>query len=159
MSSDLEGLLLDLHHVAIVVRSIDEARDVYVNTLGLVPSETEHVADQKVNVLICHGGSQRIELVEPAAPDSPVTKFLEKRGGGLHHLAWRVTDLDDVLARLKERGTALIDEEPRAGAHGMRIAFLHPRATGGVLTELVELPAAPEDPLQPSDEPAPGPGE
>lgn len=156
MSSDLEGLLLDLHHVAIVVKSIEDARESYVKGLGLVPGETEHVPGQKVNVLICHGGTQRIELVEPASPDSPVTKFLEKRGGGLHHLAWRVADLEEVLARLKARGTALIDEEPRAGAHGMRIAFLHPKATGGVLTELVELPA--DDPEH-IPAPAPRPGE
>ena len=142
MSQGLEGLVLDLHHVAIAVHSIEEARKTYVAGLGLTAGDVEHVPDQKVNVLICHAGPQRIELVEPAAPDSPITKFLARTGGGLHHVAWRVADIEAALARLKELGMELIHEAPRPGAHGMRIAFLHPRATGGVLTELVELPAA-----------------
>lgn len=137
---NLTGLVRELHHVAIVVPSIDAARAVYEGILGLVAEEPEHVADQKVNVLVCWAGSQRIELVEPAAPDSPVTGFLAKRGGGLHHLAWRVDDLDRTLETLKASGLRLIDEAARPGAHGTRIAFLHPAATGGVLTELVEVP-------------------
>jgi len=82
------------------------------------------------------------ELVEPAADDSPVSNFVARRGGGLHHLAWRVDDLDRALAVLKRAGVRLIDESPRPGAHGTRVAFVHPKATGGVLSELVEDPSA-----------------
>ena len=137
----LRGIVADLHHVAIVVASIDEARRVYVDVLGLRETEVEHVPAEKVNVLVCYAGDQRIELVEPAAEDSPVTKFLARRGGGLHHVAWRVDDLAAALAKLKQSGLRLIDETPKPGAHGTRIAFLHPKSTGGVLTELVEVPA------------------
>jgi len=125
--------------VAIVVPSLAAARKTYVELLGLASDgAVEHVPDQKVNVLVCRAGTQRIELVEPAAPDSPVSSFLAKRGGGLHHLAYRVDDLEQSLQRLKAAGLRLIDEHARPGAHGTRIAFLHPSATGGVLTELVE---------------------
>lgn len=136
----LRGVVRDLHHVAIVVPSIADARATYEAALGLSAGEPEYVADQKVNVLVCHAGAQRIELVEPAAPDSPVSSFLAKRGGGLHHLAWRVDDVAAAIARLEAAGLQMIDRAPRPGAHGTRIAFVHPRSTGGVLTELVELP-------------------
>ena len=140
----LAAVVRELHHVAIVVPSIQSARAVYVDTLGLTAAEVEHVADQKVNVLVCYAGGQRIELVEPASEDSPVSRFLETRGGGLHHVAWRVDDLEAALGRLRSAGLRLIDESPRPGAHGTRIAFVHPKATGGVLTELVELPVPPD---------------
>ena len=136
----LSGIVRDLHHVAIVVPSIDEARGLYVDLLGLKAGEPEHVADQKVNVLVCFAGTQRVELVEPSAPDSPVSGFIAKRGGGLHHLAWRVDDLEAALAKLKAAGVRMLDEAPRLGAHNCRIAFIHPKATGGVLSELVEDP-------------------
>jgi methylmalonyl-CoA/ethylmalonyl-CoA epimerase len=138
----LAGVVRGLHHVAIVVESIEAAREAYVDLLGLQPREVEHVPDQKVNVLVCYAGSQRIELVEPAAADSPVSGFLAKRGGGLHHLAWRVDDCAAAIARLQAAGARLIDEAPRPGAHGTRIAFVHPKTTGGVLCELVEDPHA-----------------
>lgn len=131
-----------LHHVAIVVPSIREARRTYVDLLGMTCGDVEFVADQKVNVLVCWAGAQRIELVEPAAPDSPVSAFLEKRGGGLHHLAYRVDDVAAAIAALERGGVRMIDSAPRPGAHGTRIAFVHPKSTGGVLTELVEEPAA-----------------
>ena len=130
-----------LHHVAIVVASIDEARTTYVDLMGMTCGEVEHVADQKVNVLVCWAGEQRIELVEPAADDSPVTGFLAKRGGGLHHLAYRVDDVAAAIATLEAGGVRMIDSAPRPGAHGTRIAFVHPKSTGGVLTELVQEPA------------------
>jgi methylmalonyl-CoA/ethylmalonyl-CoA epimerase len=136
----LAAVVRDLHHVAIVVPSIDEARKLYVDVLGLIAGEPEHVADQKVDVLVCMAGTQRIELVQPSSPDSPVSGFIAKRGGGLHHLAWRVDDLEAALAKLKAAGVRLIDEAPRPGAHGCRIAFIHPKSTGGVLSELVEDP-------------------
>ena len=135
----LRGLVRGLHHVAIVVPDIASARQTYEGALGLGAGEVEHVADQKVNVLVCRAGTQRIELVEPATPDSPVSKFLE-RGGGLHHLAWRVDDCAAAIASLMEKGVRMIDEAPRPGSHGTTIAFVHPKATGGVLMELVEDP-------------------
>jgi len=140
MHPALQSVVQGLHHVAIVVPSLAEARKTYVDVLGMTAGEPEHVPDQKVNVLVCHAGTQRIELVEPAAPDSPVTGFLAKRGGGLHHLAYRVASVERALAVLKAAGLRLIDERPRPGAHGTRIAFLHPSAANGVLTELVEDP-------------------
>jgi methylmalonyl-CoA/ethylmalonyl-CoA epimerase len=138
----LAPLVCGLHHVAIVVESIAAARGVFEQALGLRAAELEHVADQRVNVLVLYAGTQRIELVEPASPDSPVSRFLAKKGGGLHHLAWRVEDLQAALARLQSAGVRLIDAAPRPGAHGTRIAFVHPAATGGVLMELVEDPGA-----------------
>jgi len=143
MHPALDSLVQGLHHVAVVVPTLAEARRTYVEVLGMTAGEPEHVPDQKVNVLVCHAGSQRIELVEPAAPDSPVSRFLEKRGPGLHHLAYRVRDVARALERLRAAGLRLIDESPRPGAHGTRIAFLHPSATSGVLTELVEDPHHP----------------
>jgi methylmalonyl-CoA/ethylmalonyl-CoA epimerase len=141
MNDALESVVAGLHHVAIVVDSIEAVRPIYVDALGMTPGEVEFVADQAVNVLVVQAGSQRIELVEPAGADSPVSKFLAKRGGGLHHLAYRVENLEQALDRLRAAGLRLIDETPRPGAHGTRIAFLHPQATGGVLTELVEDPS------------------
>lgn len=138
----LAALVRGVHHIAIVVPSIAQARKVYEGVLGLKAGEPEYVADQKVNVLVTWAGEQRIELVEPAAPDSPVARFLEKTGGGLHHVAYRVDDVAAALATLKAAGVRLIDEAPRPGAHGTRIAFVHPKATGGVLSELVEEPRA-----------------
>ncbi len=140
MHPALQSVVQGLHHVAIVVPSIAAARKTYVDVLGMQAGAVEHVPDQKVNVLVCHAGEQRIELVEPAAPDSPVTAFLAKRGGGLHHLAYRVANLETALARLRAAGLRLIDESSRPGAHGTRIAFVHPSAANGVLTELVEDP-------------------
>lgn len=136
----LRGVVRGLHHVAIVVPSIAEARASYEG-LGMMAGEPEYVPEQKVNVLVCMAGEQRIELVEPAADDSPVTGFLAKRGGGLHHLAFRVDDVAQAIETLLARGLRMIDEAPRPGAHGTTIAFVHPKATGGVLMELVEDPA------------------
>ena len=140
MNDALASVVTGLHHVAIVVESIDAARSVYVEALGMTPGTVETVADQGVNVLVVQAGDQRIELVEPAGPDSPVSKFLAKRGGGLHHLAYRVENLEHALERLRAAGMDLIDDAPRPGAHGTLIAFLHPKGTCGVLTELVEEP-------------------
>lgn len=138
----IQGCVRGLHHVAIVVPSIEDARATYVDVLGMTAGEVEHVPDQKVDVLVCYAGSQRIELVTPAAEDSPVTRFLEKRGGGLHHVAYLVDDVEAAIAQLDAAGVQLIDHSARPGSHGTRIAFVHPRATGGVLTELVEDPNA-----------------
>jgi len=137
---ELHGIAGDLHHVAIVVRSLAESRPAW-EALGLTSGEPEFVEDQDVNVLVCHIGGQRIELVEPASETSPVSKFLAKRGPGLHHLAFEVADCAAAIEMARARGLDLIDEAPRPGSHGTTIAFLHPRATGGVLCELVEAPS------------------
>ncbi len=136
----LQGIVSGLHHVAIVVESIEKARAVYEGALKMPAGEVEFVPDQKVRVLVVHAGSQRIELVEPASPDSPVTAFLAKRGPGLHHLAYSVENIERAIAACKAAGLRMIDEKPRPGAHHCRIAFVHPSATGGVLSELVEEP-------------------
>ena len=133
----LSGIVCGLHHVAIAVRSIDEARAFWECTLGMRAGEPEVIPDQGVRVLLLFAGEQRIELVEPAGENSPVTRFLE-RGGGVHHLAWSVDDVADAIRRLVACDVRMIDREPRPGAHGTTIAFLHPKATGGVLMELVE---------------------
>ncbi|MCY2960566.1 MAG: methylmalonyl-CoA epimerase [Planctomycetota bacterium] len=138
----IQGVAQGLHHVAIAVKSLAEARGAYELALGLVATEPEFVPDQRVNVLVLYAGAQRIELVEPASPDSPITKFLEKTGGGIHHLAWKVSDVAAAIAHLKSHGVRMIDEAPRPGAHGTTIAFVHPKSTGGVLMELVQEPRA-----------------
>jgi methylmalonyl-CoA/ethylmalonyl-CoA epimerase len=131
-----------INHLGIAVRSLDEHRAYYETTLGAVFEGIEEVPEQKVRVAFYTvgpaGAEVRLELLEPTAPDSPIAAFLEKRGEGLHHVAYTVRDLDGRLAALREAGVRLIDQAPRNGAHGVRIAFLHPKSTGGVLTELCE---------------------
>jgi methylmalonyl-CoA/ethylmalonyl-CoA epimerase len=127
-----------ISHIGVAVSSIDEAVPFYRDTLGMEFEGTEVVADQKVKVAFFVVGESRIELLEPTAPDSPVAKFLEKNGPGVHHIAYEVNDLEGQLDTLKSRDVRLIDTAPRGGAHGTRIAFLHPKASGGVLTELCE---------------------
>jgi methylmalonyl-CoA epimerase len=129
---------LPLDHVAIAVPSIAGALPVYELLTGGSGSPAERVEAQGVNVAFVGEGTGRIELIEPLSPDSPVGRFLQKRGPGLHHLAYRVPDLEATLRRLQEEGVRLIDQQPRFGAHGRMIAFLHPESTGGVLIELVE---------------------
>ena len=140
LPESLRPLVVGLHHLAIAVPDLARARELYEGALGLEAGPVEHVADQRVNVLVLRAGGQRIELVEPAAEDSPIGGFLARRGPGLHHVAWRVLELQAALDHLAAQGVALIDRSPRPGAHGTRVAFLHPRATGGVLMELVEEP-------------------
>ncbi|HET6201166.1 MAG TPA: methylmalonyl-CoA epimerase [Planctomycetota bacterium] len=130
--------ILEIHHVAVAVRDLAEARSLYVGLLGLEERGAGPVPSQKVRVLFAGAGRSEVECLEPLGPDSTVARFLEKRGPGLHHLAYRVADLAAALAELKRRGTRLIDGAPRPGARGTRVAFVHPSATGGVLTELVE---------------------
>jgi methylmalonyl-CoA epimerase len=124
------------------VTSLAQARELYEKALGMRALPVEFVESQKVNVLVLFSGAQRIELVEPAAPDSPISGFLEKRGPGIHHLAWRVDDCAKAIAALKAAGLKLIDEAPKPGSHGTKVAFVHPKSTGGVLMELVEDPQA-----------------
>ena len=127
-----------IDHLGIAVRSIDDASRFYRDALGLECTGTEEIPDQKVRVAFFPIGDTRVELLEPTADDSPIAKFLAKRGPGLHHIAYRVDDLPATLAALKSAGVELIDETPRAGAHGMQIAFVHPKSTAGVLTEFCQ---------------------
>ena len=127
-----------ISHVGIAVNSIEESTPFYRDVLGMDFEGTEVVAEQKVKVAFFVIGESRIELLEPTGPDSPVAKFLEKKGEGIHHIAYEVDDLPKRLDSLKEQGVRLVDEVPRTGAHQTRIAFLHPKASGGVLTELCQ---------------------
>src|SRR5215831_8877994 len=135
-----------VNHIGIAVRSIDAQRTFYEGTLGAAFEGTEEVADQKVRVGFFRIGDVRLELLEPTDPSSTVAAFLEKRGEGLHHVALTVAGIEDRIAELKQSGIRMIDDTPRAGAHHMRIAFLHPRNTFGVLTELCEPASGRESP-------------
>lgn len=130
-----------LNHIGIAVRSIDAQKDYYINTLGAVFEGVEEVPDQKVKVGFFRVGDVRLELLEPSDPTSTVQSFIDKKGEGLHHVAFTVEGLPDRIAQLKTDGLRMIDESPRKGAHHMNIAFIHPKSTFGVLTELCE-PAA-----------------
>ncbi len=134
----MNGKVRGIDHIGIAVESIEKARAFYEKTLGLPFGGIEEVPDQGVRVAFFQAGETRIELLEPASPESAVGRFLQKRGPGIHHLAFRVDDLEGRLASLRAEGIRLIDEKPRTGAHGTRIAFLHPKDTGGVLAELCE---------------------
>lgn len=127
-----------INHVGIAVKSIEAATPFYRDVLGMHYEGCEVVTEQKVRVAFFSVGESRIELLEPTADDSPVAKFLEKNGEGVHHLAYEVADLQRALESLKAQNMRLIDETPRCGAHGTQIAFLHPKASGGVLTELCQ---------------------
>jgi methylmalonyl-CoA/ethylmalonyl-CoA epimerase len=129
---------MKLEHIGIATRGIDEAVGFWRDALGVETIETEEVEDQKVRVAMLPIGESRVELLEPTSEDSPIAKFLEKRGPGIHHIAIRVEDIRATLARLKKNGARLIDEAPRNGASGCLVAFIHPSSTGGVLLELVE---------------------
>lgn len=131
-------MIQKLNHIGIAVTSIEQARPLYEQQLGLAFEGEEVVAAQKVRVAFFRCGEVRIELLEPTAPDSPVAAFLERRGPGVHHIAYETNDIEGDLQRLEGEGVRLIDRVPRGGAHGTRIAFAHPRSTGGVLTELTE---------------------
>jgi methylmalonyl-CoA epimerase len=132
---------MKIDHIGIATRGIQEAITFYRDVLGLEVTETEEVPDQKVRVAMLPVGESRIELLEATAADSPIARFLEKRGPGIHHIAVRVDDIHVALADLKQNGARLIDEQPRPGAGGCLVAFVHPSSTGGVLLELVQNPA------------------
>jgi len=127
-----------LEHIGIATRALDDALSFWRDALGLEVVHTEIVEEQKVRVAMLPVGEARIELLEPTSSDSPVAKFLEKRGAGIHHIAVRVDDIRATLLRLKESGARLIDESPRKGAGGCLVAFVHPSSANGVLLELVE---------------------
>jgi methylmalonyl-CoA/ethylmalonyl-CoA epimerase len=134
-----------INHIGIAVRSIEAQRPFYEGTLGGVFEGIEEVADQKVRVGFFRINDVRLELLEPLDSSSTIASFLEKRGEGLHHLAFTVEDIRARIAELKQSGLRMIDDVPRPGAHHMLIAFIHPKSTLGVLTELCE-PAGAHDP-------------
>jgi methylmalonyl-CoA/ethylmalonyl-CoA epimerase len=127
-----------VNHIGIAVRSIDAQKPFFEGTLGAVFEGVEEVPDQKVRVGFFRVNDVRLELLEPTDPTSTVAAFLEKRGEGLHHIAFTVESLEARIAELKQSGLRMIDDTPRPGAHHMRIAFLHPKSSYGVLTELCE---------------------
>src|SRR5919112_6573479 len=129
---------MKVDHIGVATRSIEESLKFWRDALGLEVRHTETVEEQGVHVAMLPVGEPRVELLEPTGPDSPVARFLEKRGPGVHHVAVRVADIRAALARLKAGGARLIDEEPRVGAGGCLVAFIHPAASGGVLLELVQ---------------------
>src|SRR3954451_4101450 len=130
---------MKINHIGISTRKIDQALEFWAGSLSLEHIHTEIVEDQKVKVAMLPLGESRIELLEPISDDSPISKFLEKRGGGgIHHIAVEVEDIEASLSRLKERGMRLIDEQPRIGAEGCLVAFVHPSSANGVLLELVQ---------------------
>ncbi len=129
---------MKLDHIGIATRQLDEALTLWRDALGLPVDFTEEVTGQGVKVAMLPIGETHIELLEPLSENSPVGKFLEKRGPGIHHVAVRVPDIRAALAQLKEKGTRLIDETPRLGARGCLVAFVHPSSANGVLLELVQ---------------------
>jgi methylmalonyl-CoA/ethylmalonyl-CoA epimerase len=130
--------VLKIDHLGIAVNSIDEGKNFWTDVLGLDFEGTETVEAQKVTTAFFPVGESEVELLESTAPDGPVAKYIEKRGQGIQHIAFRVENVAAALEELKEKGVQLIDQKPRQGAGGAKIAFLHPKATGGVLVELCE---------------------
>lgn len=129
-----------IEHIGIAVKSLDDAIPYYENVLGLKCYAIEVVADQKVKTAFFMVGQTKLELLESTDPEGPIGKFLEKKGEGIHHIAFAVEGLADKLTLIEERGVQLIDKTPRKGAEGLNIGFLHPKSTFGVLTELCENP-------------------
>ena len=130
--------ILKIDHLGIAVKSIGDGRKFWTDTLGLPFEGSETVTEQKVTTAFFPVGESEVELLESTADDGPVAKYIEKRGEGIQHVAFRVENIEEALNELKEKGVRLIDEKPRMGAGGAKIAFLHPKATNGVLVELCE---------------------
>ena len=127
-----------IDHIGIAVKGIEQAGKFYTDVLGLTIEDVENVADQKVNVAFIPITDSEVELLESTDPDGPVAKYISARGEGVQHIAFRVEDIDKTLEELKEKGVRLIDQTPRKGAGGARIAFIHPKETNGVLVEICE---------------------
>ncbi|HEU5238727.1 MAG TPA: methylmalonyl-CoA epimerase, partial [Pyrinomonadaceae bacterium] len=127
---------MKIDHIGIATEAIEQASGFYRDALGLMVADVEVVSEQKVRVAMLPIGETRIELLEPTSSDSPISKFLAKRGPGIHHIAIQVEDIRKSLEKLKREGARLIDETPRTGAGGCLVAFVHPSSTGGVLVEL-----------------------
>ena len=131
-------MLTKINHIGIAVKSLEESIPFYRDNLGMAFLGTEEVAEQKVKVAMLQVGESKIELLEPTSEESPVAKFIEKSGPGIHHLAYEVENIEAAIAKLLSDGTRMIDEKPRNGAHGTRIAFIHPKSSNGLLTELCQ---------------------
>lgn len=131
-------MIKSLDHIGIAVANLDEALKLYRDALGLEVHGVEVVEEQKVRVAFLPVGDTELELLESTDPEGPIAKFIEKRGEGIQHLAFKVDDIDKALEEMRAKGIRLIDEKPRYGAGGARIAFLHPKSTSGVLIELSE---------------------
>ncbi len=131
-------LITHIEHIGIAVKDLDSAITYYENVLGLKCYAIEEVADQKVKTAFFKVGDTKIELLESTDPEGPIGKFIEKKGEGIHHIAFNVPELEEAIKEVDESGIQLIDKKPRKGAEGMNIAFLHPKSTFGVLTEFCE---------------------
>ena len=132
-------MITQINHLGIAVRSLNEAILFYRDVLKLEFLGIEDVPEQKVRIALFRVGESRIELLEPTAPDSPVAQHIEKRGEGIHHIAYQTAHITDTIRSLVSAGVEMIDSQPRAGAHQCKIAFIHPRSSGKVLTELCEI--------------------
>ena len=131
-------MIKQIDHIGIAVKSIEDALEIYTEFLGLKATHVETVEEQKTSTAFIPVNDCEIELLESTSEDGPVAKFIEKRGEGIHHIALRVDNLTEKLKELKQKGVRLIDQEPRIGAGGAKIAFIHPKVTKGVLIELCE---------------------
>lgn len=131
-------MLQKINHIGIAVQSLETTLPFYRDSLGLPFHGIEEVTEQKVKVAMLGIGESKIELLEPTSSDSPIAKFLEKNGPGIHHIAYEVDDIEAAISRMLQQGARMIDEVPRNGAHGTRIAFVHPKSSNGVLTELCQ---------------------
>jgi len=134
-------LIQGLDHIGIAVASLDDGLDQYVKILGFTHIHTEEIPSEKVRVAILRTGTTRVELLEPSSKESPIAKFLQKKGPGIHHLAFHVDSIETEVKKLREHGVTLIDPAPRPGTEGSKVAFIHPKSAGGTLIELVERPA------------------
>ena len=132
-------MLKKINHIGIAVKDLKEAAEKYVGLTNITDYKTEYVEDQDVDVAMFKVGESQIELLQGRTENSPISKYLEKNREGLHHVAYEVEDVEKTLNELKEKGYRLIDEIPRVGAGGHKIAFVHPKSTGGVLTELIQI--------------------
>jgi methylmalonyl-CoA/ethylmalonyl-CoA epimerase len=133
-------MLKKINHIAIAVNNLEEAAKFYQNVLGLTLSGVEVVTAQKTKVGFFKIGESNIELVQPAEPDSPLVKFLETKGPGIHHICLEVDDVEAEVKAFLEKGATMVDQKPRPGAHNTKVAFVHPKSSSGVLIELCELP-------------------
>ena len=133
-------MIKKINHIAIAVNNLEEAAAFYQTVMGLTLSGIEVVTAQKTKVGFFKIGESNIELVQPAEPDSPLVKFLETKGQGIHHICLEVDDIDAEVKTFLEKGATMVDQKPRPGAHNTRVAFVHPKSSGGVLIELCEFP-------------------
>lgn len=133
-------MLKKINHIAIAVSNIEKGAEFYQDVLGLSLSDVEVVAAQKTKAGFLRIGETNIELVQPSEPDSPLVKFLETQGQGIHHICFEVDDVEEEVNAFLEKGATMVDQKPRPGAHQTKVAFVHPKSSSGVLIELCELP-------------------